>query len=120
MMYGDVAGLLHPVRKHGITGRCEDGHSSQHQILAEGHLNQFSVVSSQCSDLLEISWDTEDRELSSNPTFRPRPRVGRRRPVRRASLPSCCARSAVSGTCGLPCKGACVHTHQTQLSSECE
>ena len=39
MMEGNVAGLLHPVRKHGITSRCKDGDSSQHQILAKGHLD---------------------------------------------------------------------------------
>ncbi len=37
MMEGNVAGLLHPVRKHGITSRGKDGDSSQHQILVKGH-----------------------------------------------------------------------------------
>ena len=47
MVDRDAAGLLHPVREHGVTGRCEDGHSSQHQILAKGQkqfsVNQYSV-----------------------------------------------------------------------------
>ena len=38
MMEGNIAGLLHPVREHGVTRRRKDGHSSQHQILAKGHL----------------------------------------------------------------------------------
>ena len=38
MMKGDVTDLLHPVREHGVTGRCKDGHSGQHQILAKGHV----------------------------------------------------------------------------------
>ena len=38
MMEGNAAGLLHPVREHGVTRRRKDGHSSQHKILAKGHL----------------------------------------------------------------------------------
>src|SRR5215467_15654037 len=49
MVDRDAAGLLHPVREHGVTGRCEDGDSSQHQILAKGQnrfsVNQYSVKS---------------------------------------------------------------------------
>src|ERR1700680_2969836 len=38
MMEGNVAGLLHPVGEHGVPSRCKNGYSSQHQILAKGHL----------------------------------------------------------------------------------
>src|SRR5215469_17148742 len=38
MVKGNAAALFHPVREHGVSRRCKDGHSSQHQILAEGHL----------------------------------------------------------------------------------
>jgi hypothetical protein len=37
--------LLHPVREHGVPSRCENGHSSQHQILAKGHLGSGFKVS---------------------------------------------------------------------------
>src|SRR5579859_6598385 len=37
MREGNIAGLLHSMREHGVARRCEDGHSSQHQILAKGH-----------------------------------------------------------------------------------
>jgi len=37
MMDGNVAGLLHPVREHGVSGRGEDRDSGQHKILAKVH-----------------------------------------------------------------------------------
>jgi hypothetical protein len=37
MMEGNISGLLHPMREHGITRRCKHGNSSQHHILAKGH-----------------------------------------------------------------------------------
>jgi hypothetical protein len=45
MMEGNVADLLHPVREHGIASRCKNGYSSQHQILAKGHLGSGFKVS---------------------------------------------------------------------------
>ena len=41
---GNSSDLLHPVRKHGVTGRCKNGDSSQHKILANGH--KFIVIPS--------------------------------------------------------------------------
>ena len=37
MIEGNAAGLLHPVREHGVSGRGEDRDSGQHKILAKGH-----------------------------------------------------------------------------------
>jgi len=56
MVNRDAASLLHPVRQHGVTGRCKDGHSSQHQILAKGQ-KQFSIISTQ---LKPIGCGSED------------------------------------------------------------
>ena len=37
MIERDVAGLLHPMREHGVSGRGEDRDSGQHKILAKVH-----------------------------------------------------------------------------------
>jgi hypothetical protein len=37
MMDGDRAGLLHPVREHGVSSRGEDGDSGQHKVFAKVH-----------------------------------------------------------------------------------
>ena len=65
IMKGDVADLLHAVRQHGVTGRREDGHSGQHQILAKGQM-PFSVVSCQFSVETFGSNQGENRELVAN------------------------------------------------------
>src|SRR5580658_6000036 len=38
VMQGNIAGLLHAVRKHGVSGRSKDGYSGQDEIFAEGHV----------------------------------------------------------------------------------
>jgi hypothetical protein len=51
MMEGNVTGLLHPVREHGVPSRCKHGHSSQHQILAKGHVGSgFEVQAFKVSE----------------------------------------------------------------------
>ena len=37
MIERDAAGLLHPVREHGVSSRGEHRDSGQHKILAKGH-----------------------------------------------------------------------------------
>jgi hypothetical protein len=43
MIQGNMARLLHAMRKHGISRRGEEGHTSQHKILARGKFQGFKV-----------------------------------------------------------------------------
>ena len=124
VMERNTAGLFHPMREHGVAGRGENGHSSQHKILAKGHwkLRRRSGPNVSASlirnRLLRALGAGSERVAAGPHTFcnshkrrRPVPlRLSQARlplPPGHAFSPTCCAPSAASGTFSLPYTVVC-------------